>query len=266
MCNAHNHAFDCDCGFGGDTGGGGGRRLAIALAMLERPISSGWARDSRGTVESYVNPNAHCPVCGALVYFYRSPYDGRVFFDELGWPWPKHPCTDNRREPLRAKRDSAQSSVPRPTPKWRIRGWHPLLASKVYAGRDRRRVTGDLEGRFREFHLPGAELPDANSPVFVRARAAMPDLFQVTFVHSDHFGIQRRKATAFDPRIASVGDDMILKAASGDAVASCAVGHYVLWELDDPAGARPYLESAGAAGVFDALVDLAVLELLRAKK
>jgi hypothetical protein len=47
-----------------------------------------------GTVESHVNPNAHCPVCGAAVYFDRSPYDGRVFFDELGWPWPKHPCTD----------------------------------------------------------------------------------------------------------------------------------------------------------------------------
>jgi hypothetical protein len=28
------------------------------------------------------------------VYFYQSPYGGRVFFDELGPPWPKHPCTD----------------------------------------------------------------------------------------------------------------------------------------------------------------------------
>jgi hypothetical protein len=44
---------------------------------------------------SYVNPNARCPVCGANVYFYQSPYGGRVFFDELGPPWPKHPCTDN---------------------------------------------------------------------------------------------------------------------------------------------------------------------------
>ncbi len=44
---------------------------------------------------SYVNPNARCPVCGASVYFYQSPYGGRVFFDELGPPWPKHPCTDN---------------------------------------------------------------------------------------------------------------------------------------------------------------------------
>jgi hypothetical protein len=33
-------------------------------------------------------------VCGAAVFFYRSPHGGRVFFDELGIPWPKHPCTD----------------------------------------------------------------------------------------------------------------------------------------------------------------------------
>ena len=53
------------------------------------------------TVESYVNPNAYCPVCGEKVYFYRSRYGGRVFFDDLGWPWPKHPCTDRTDKPLK---------------------------------------------------------------------------------------------------------------------------------------------------------------------
>lgn len=47
------------------------------------------------TVESYVNPNAICPECRKTVFFYQSPYGGRVFFDDLGWPWPKHSCTDN---------------------------------------------------------------------------------------------------------------------------------------------------------------------------
>lgn len=47
------------------------------------------------SIASYVNPNAHCPVCGEKVWFYQSPYGGRVFFDNLGWPWPKHRCTDN---------------------------------------------------------------------------------------------------------------------------------------------------------------------------
>jgi hypothetical protein len=47
------------------------------------------------TIVSYVNPNARCPVCGDRVYFYQSPNGGRVFFNDLGWPWKKHPCTDN---------------------------------------------------------------------------------------------------------------------------------------------------------------------------
>lgn len=68
--------------------------------------SGGWSairRTSEGEVfefpfvnyPSYVNPNARCPVCGDPVYFYQSPYGGRVFFNELGPPWEKHGCTDN---------------------------------------------------------------------------------------------------------------------------------------------------------------------------
>jgi hypothetical protein len=46
------------------------------------------------THDSYINPNAYCPVCRESVVFYQSPYGGRVYFDKVGWPWPKHPCTD----------------------------------------------------------------------------------------------------------------------------------------------------------------------------
>lgn len=34
-----------------------------------------------------------CPVCGDPVFFFLADNGGRVFFDELGPPWPKHPCT-----------------------------------------------------------------------------------------------------------------------------------------------------------------------------
>lgn len=39
-------------------------------------------------------PNSTCPVCGDPVFFYMSPFGERVFFDELGSPWPKHPRSD----------------------------------------------------------------------------------------------------------------------------------------------------------------------------
>ena len=80
-------------------------------------INGNWCRGYRGAlspkaasrrrpVASYA-VNATCPVCAAPVFYYQAPNGGRVFFDDLGWPWPKHPCTDNNkkvRHPAKTKR------------------------------------------------------------------------------------------------------------------------------------------------------------------
>ena len=233
-----------------------------AVEVLERPRSAGWTKDSRGTVESYVNPNAHCPVCGALVYFYRSPFDGRVYFDDLGWPWPKHSCTDNGQEPRRVTRDSAQARAPRLVPQWRLDGWRPLLSARAHTDADRQRVTGDFDDTFLDLLIARAEKIDVNGPVFVREFAEKPYVFEMTFLRSTRFSTQERRALAFDPRIVPIGEDVIAQAAIGDGIASYALGAFILWRLYDAKGARPYLENAGGAGVVDALIDLAVLELL----
>lgn len=84
-------------------------------------INGGWctgypsAQEQRspkpfGSVLSYVDPNAHCPVCGHVVFFYQSPYGGRVFFDDVGWPWPKHGCTDNPKSQTGSVRSADQLS------------------------------------------------------------------------------------------------------------------------------------------------------------
>ena len=142
-------------GNSGGYGGGGG--------WVERGTENG-QRFIFGWVEypSYVNPNAKCPVCGADVYFYQSPYGGRVFFDELGPPWPKHPCTSSndlsvRRtvrdfeveqlfstlsqqaetnpqlENFEPRVDSPANQLKpnRKLPEWRKAGWNPLLLSKA---------------------------------------------------------------------------------------------------------------------------------------
>lgn len=105
-CNAYNHRPGCDCGWGG---------VFYPLGLLTGV--SYWGRN-----ESYTNPNAHCPRCGALVFFYRSPEGGSVYFDDLGPPWPKHPCMDTGERSLSAKRAKQVSS----TPSWLAGGWHPL--------------------------------------------------------------------------------------------------------------------------------------------
>jgi hypothetical protein len=86
------------------------------------------------TFESFTNPNASCPECGERVFFYQSPYGGRVYFDELGPPWPKHPCTDQSYRHASAT-GSALRTITAPVtqpPKWRNAGWQPLSILRIY--------------------------------------------------------------------------------------------------------------------------------------
>lgn len=95
MCNAWNHSPSCSCGWGGV--GHLGRRTLFSSIIRSNVVFKTY----RDLWLGFTNPNAKCPVCGASVYFYVSPNGGRVFFDELGPPWPKHPCTDHGRPVVR---------------------------------------------------------------------------------------------------------------------------------------------------------------------
>lgn len=59
-----------------------------------------------------VRPNAVCPVCGAHVYFYSNEHGSRVYFDEVGPPWPKHPCTDNYGSNMASGLTSSRRNAP----------------------------------------------------------------------------------------------------------------------------------------------------------
>lgn len=258
VCNAHNHAPDCPCGFGGDTGGGG---WASNWLSGNGP-SFGWLRDGSGTVSSYVDPNAHCPVCGAAVFFYRSPYDGRVFFDQLGPPWPKHPCTDNGYEPRRTGNSKVSHKDETPT-EWVRSGWKPLYYPRVYTGRDRARVEGTLSDDRLEVTLADGAAIDPG-PVFLRELPGRPGLFEIAYLHSDRIATRSKSATAYDSRLAAAGADLIKRAAADDAEALAALGRFILYELELPYWARLYLERALALGVGDKielLCDLAIIAL-----
>lgn len=142
-CNGWNHGPGCTCGWGGDTGGGG----AGAVHHLRPADGRIWSSAGLGA-ESFTTPNARCPVCGESVFFYQSSAGGRVFFDELGPPWPKHPCTDKpaARRPGQerwhtvsdgvvlapgappAKTASASAGVPQLLERHAPRAWRPLVA------------------------------------------------------------------------------------------------------------------------------------------
>lgn len=110
-CNGSNHRPGCNCGWGG-----------VFYGLGLRVGGPYWGRS-----DSYTNPNARCPYCSALVYFYKSPSGGSVYFDELGPPWPKHPCVDAGSHSLRTIR-TRQSLV---VPLWATAGWHPLQCESI---------------------------------------------------------------------------------------------------------------------------------------
>lgn len=92
MCNASNHPPGCTCGWGWGSYGGG----HVVPRRLGNQGYIDYVKSSyREIYESFTVPNARCPVCGAHVFYYQSTSGGRVYFDELGPPWSKHPCTDN---------------------------------------------------------------------------------------------------------------------------------------------------------------------------
>ena len=108
------------------------RRLAKQFLQAEGVIKSFTA--------CFVEPNATCPVCGERVFFYANEFGSRVFFDELGWPWPKHPCTDGDRIGL-APRDDVS-----PRPVVRTLGMREEIDNAV------KRADFSPVGHFRLFH------------------------------------------------------------------------------------------------------------------
>ena len=135
-CNAYNHPASCDCGWGGVWYGnapyGGGARAF--RCDDEQDTSSPRAVSIHRLVEvgsprSLTIPNAKCPECGCRVFFYQNEYGSRVFFDDLGPPWPKHPCTDNSwyASPASGKIVAAGLEEERPRRKVAVEEWRPCV-------------------------------------------------------------------------------------------------------------------------------------------
>lgn len=125
MCNAWNHHPSCSCGWGGGGYSGGSSSSGVTLFNKYPYVPA-----ITSSYESYTNPNALCPVCKDQVFFYQSPDGGRVFFDELGPPWPKHGCTDNFSAPVRIENYIAEE---RKIYGWQKKGWKPfyITGSKI---------------------------------------------------------------------------------------------------------------------------------------
>lgn len=95
-----------------------GRRGSISLpSFTRRTLPSFTQKASRSsTGRSVIAPNARCPVCGALTYFYANEHGSKVYFDALGPPWPKHPCLDIARASTPGPARAVPGTKASPTP------------------------------------------------------------------------------------------------------------------------------------------------------
>jgi hypothetical protein len=86
----------------------------LRAGLRQQDASSLLAKHSvRRASACFVIPNARCPLCSAAVYFYANQFGSRVYFDDLGPPWPKHPCTDNPRQKIEAHEEPSGAPIPR---------------------------------------------------------------------------------------------------------------------------------------------------------
>ncbi len=85
-CNAWNHSPDCNCGWGG--------QYHASYDAQQQPVKSVVSISPGYCTPFSLTKNAACPVCGAPVFFFSNENGSKVFFDSIGPPWPKHPCTD----------------------------------------------------------------------------------------------------------------------------------------------------------------------------
>lgn len=135
----------------------------------ERSSSSWPTRPEAFNAGGLIAPNARCPVCGAEVFFYSNEFGSRVFFDDLGPPWPKHPCTDTvtGAPMLRelARIHAASTFTQRQLARWQTpdqAAWVPVVAGEHFrSGNDHfdLHVDGVRTDRHSVVVFAGASLP-----------------------------------------------------------------------------------------------------------
>jgi hypothetical protein len=88
-----------------------GDYIARKLAPKRRQLS----------LQSFTKPTI-CDICRAECFYYENEYGSKVFFDELGPPWPKHDhdaCIKH------------QQKKPKPPWQWELAGYEPCTIFKV---------------------------------------------------------------------------------------------------------------------------------------
>jgi hypothetical protein len=99
-----------------------GRKVFIH-SNQNRDCGRDWARRlSRNrqklTCDSFTKPT-RCERCDKDCFYYENEFGSKVFFDELGPPWPKHDCIER------------QQRRPKSPYRWELDGYEPCVIYKA---------------------------------------------------------------------------------------------------------------------------------------
>ena len=108
-----------------------------------------------GNFRAFTVPNVKCKTCHQLVYYYEHPSGSRVLFDELGPPWPLHPCFVAGQQ----KKQSGLKTLAKSVSK-KEKGWFPLVIERAELDRDNVNVNvhARSENAAYVFTIPSATL------------------------------------------------------------------------------------------------------------
>lgn len=125
--------------------------------------------------DSYTNPHARCPKCGEEVFYYQSASGGRVFFDELGPPWPKHPCTDNpniSKKVIISSSNKKHGNTEGKKYGWQKAGWEPFYTLKIEQVHNDKYLSchGLYKGKEIVIYIKNKVSFDRSSPIHLRIR------------------------------------------------------------------------------------------------
>lgn len=91
-CHGYRHYPGCNCGYNPIyVDGRGNTSSLVHYSKAKQERTGNFISLMSHRCASSMNRGTNCKYCGKLVY-YVEHNDGKVFFDELGWPWPIHDC------------------------------------------------------------------------------------------------------------------------------------------------------------------------------
>lgn len=185
----HNHPAYCTCRF----------CEPRKLAKESHATTDLFSEDD--TRHSYTVPMV-CSVCGNAVFLYQSKYGGSAIFDELGPPWPKHPCSDGARAVQLPASVASDQSLPARRYSWQKVGWLPFTDLKVDSvGSKHIRLHGTHNSQLLTLYIPVTTVDAGADPVTqitdspIHARRMIDGTYELAFLTQDFRPVLAKAST-----------------------------------------------------------------------